>query len=117
MPDHPDLFSSALFASISLTLFISPILLYRRNRSARKREKYYEKEDGTPTVHAQRAFDRQSRIRISVMLVVSAFGFVINISAAVLLKIQPESVLDHQELLLIILKASAAVSRRIPTTV
>ena len=109
MFDGSALFAAALLASMTLTLFISPTLFYRKNQPVKGNEEYYRNEDGNTTGSAQIAFDRKSRIYVSGLLICSAFGLLINGSAAILM-IDPDGVLDRRELLPFALKVSATVS-------
>ena len=105
--------TSALFASITLTLFISPLLYYR---GTRQKNQDHHPGDGATTRPVQLAFDRRLRLYVYALLLSGLFGSIINVSVAVLLEIQPAtSALDNQQLLPIALKVSAAVrSRHLP---
>ena len=111
MSSHYALLTGALFASILLTSSLSPLIFYRKTRSFRKRGECYRNEDGIATSTVQLAFDRESGIYILGLLLCSAFGLLINISAAILLHTTSDSVSNRQGLLPVALKAVAAVSR------
>lgn len=103
--------TSILILSILLFVTVSlPLYCYSRC-TPKDHSKLYHDKDGVTTPKAQAVFDRNRRIHVGIILLVSAVGLVSNTSSAICMKADWNDYLEHWHLHLMTLKIAAAVSR------
>ena len=103
--------TSILIISILLFVIVSLPLYHFRQRSPKDHRWLYHDKDGVTTPDVQAAFNRNEKIHVGIILLVSAAGLVSNIGSAIYMKADRNWFSENWQLHLMTLKIMAAVSR------